>query len=224
MEGTGQDIVALSQGTGFVCVDAMVPIHFNRIGRLELLGEWFGPRVFTANVVLEEEIKGTVDRHPENQAIVEAEWLFSVPVDEIDDIALVASLRKRWGSKDDKDRGEAELIALCRRYGWTAIMDDEVGRKAARDCGVTRAYMVTTVIAAASAGLIHPQEAWKLHCSIESGQHGAILTSDECHKPVFMQCVERFVQISEKRGNPLWPAILATKGLDDVVIATRRET
>jgi predicted nucleic acid-binding protein len=221
METSGKDIVALSTGPDFVCLDAMVPIHFNRVRHLELLGDWFGPRVFTANVIMEEEIRGALARHPENLAIVDSGWLVSVPVDKIEDIALVASLRRRWGSKDDKDRGEAEVIALCKRYGWTAIMDDDVGRSAAKEYGVPCVYMLTTMIAAASCGLIAKQEAWKLHCSIEQERRRAMLTAQDCHKPVFMECIERFARVGEKRGNLHWPEILAMKGLDDVVIWTR---
>jgi predicted nucleic acid-binding protein len=224
VEASGQDIVALSTGPGFVCLDAMVPIHFNRVRRLELLGQWFGPRVFTSNVIMEEELRGALARHPENRAIAETEWLVSVPVDEIEDIELVASLRKRWGSKDGEDRGEAEVIALCKRYGWTAIMDDDVGRKAAKEYGVPCVYMLTTIIAAASCGLITPTEAWQLHCSVKGGQRGAALTSDDCHKLVFMECIKRFARIGEKFGNPRWPEILAIKGLDDLVIWTRNNT
>jgi predicted nucleic acid-binding protein len=221
METSGSDIVALSTGPGFVCLDAMVPIHFNRVGHLELLGNWFGPRVFTANVIMEEEIRGALDRHPANRAILDSDWLVSVPVDVIEDIALVASLRRRWGSKDYKDRGEAEVVALCRRYGWTAIMDDEVGRKAAKDNRVPCVYMLTAIVAAASCDLITRQEAWSLHCSIARAQKGSMLTAQDCHRPVFMDCVDRFVRIGEKRGNPRWPGILASKGLDDVIIWTR---
>lgn len=224
METSGTDIVSLSTGPGFVCLDAMVPIHFKRVGRLELLGEWFGPRVFTANVIMEEEIRGALDRHPDNRAILDSDWLVSVPVDEIEDIELVASLRRRWGSKDDKDRGEAEVVALCKRYGWTAIMDDEVGRRAAKDNGVPCVYMLTAIIAAASCGLIPLQEAWKLHCSVAKGQKGTMLTAQDCHKPVFADCVSRFVRIGEKRGKLRWPEILATYGLDGVVIWKRNHT
>jgi predicted nucleic acid-binding protein len=202
----------------------MVPIHFNRVGRLEVLTEWFGPRVFTANVIMEQELRGALGRHPENQAIVEADWLQSVPVDEFEDIELVASLRRRWGSRDDRDRGEAEVIALCRRYGWTAIMDDDVGRSAAREYGVPRVYMLTIMLAAASCGLINPAEAWKLHCSIERERRRAVLTPEEVHKPVFMKCVDQLSRVNARQGNPRWPAILAVNGLDDIVIWTRRNT
>jgi predicted nucleic acid-binding protein len=221
---SGKDIVALSTGPGFVCLDAMVPIHFNRVGRLEVLGDWFGPRVFTANVIMEQELRAALPRHPENRAILESDWLLSVPVDEIEDIQLVASLRRRWGSKDDEDRGEAEVVALCRRYGWTAIMDDDVGRKAAKEHGVPCVYMLTVILAAASCGLITPGEAWKLHYSIEQERRRAVLTAQDCHRPVFMHCIEHFTRVSEKRGNLHWPEILATKGLDDLVLWTRRKT
>jgi predicted nucleic acid-binding protein len=224
VEATGKDIVGVSTGTGFVCLDAMVPIHFNRVGRLEVLGEWFGPRVFTANVIMEQEIRGALDRHPENNAILSSEWLVSVPVDESEDIKVVASLRRRWGSRDDRDRGEAEVIALCRRHGWTAIMDDEVGREAAKQHGAARVYMLTTMLAAASCGLVTAAEAWKLHRAIERERRRAILTADECHKPVFMKCVENITRAGEKRGTSQWPEILALRGLDDVVLWTRHNT
>lgn len=224
MEASGQDIVALAKGPGFICLDAMVPIHFNRIGRLPLLCGWFGPRVFTANVVMEEEIRGALGRHPENRAIVDSDWLVSVPVDEIEDIKLVASLRKRWGSRDDQDRGEAEVVALCRRYGWTAIMDDDVGRSAAKEHGVSCVYMLATMLVAASCGLMTSAEAWKLHCSIERTRRRAVLTADECHRPVFMKCIEQFIRVGEKMGGRRWPDILARRGLDDLVLWTRKNT
>lgn len=224
MEVPGKDIVALSSGPGFVCLDAMVPIHFNRVGRLEILGDWFGPRVFTSNVIVEQEIRGALARHPENKAILDSDWLQSVPVDEIEDIELVASLRRRWGSRDDQDRGEAEVVALCRRNGWTAIMDDDVGREAAKEHGVPCVYMLTVMLAAASCGLVSPPEAWKLHCSIERERRRAVLTPDDVHRPVFMKCVEHFSRVGSKLGNPPWPEILAVKGLDDIVIWTRKNT
>lgn len=222
MEAPGRDIVALSKGPGFVCLDAMVLIHLNRVRRLDVLREWFGPRVFTANVIVEQELRGTLDRHPENKAILDSKWLSSVPVDDIEDIQLVAHLRRRWGSKDDRDRGEAEVIALCRRYGWTAVMDDEVGRKAAKEYGVPRVYILTTILAAASCGLVSPEEAWKLHCSIERERRRAVLSAGESHKPVFMKCIEHFTRVGEKMGDRRWPDILAQSGLDDLVIWTRR--
>ena len=224
MEASGKDIVALSTGPGFVCLDAMVPIHFNRVRCLEVLGDWFGPRVFTANVIMEQELRGALGRHPENKAILDSDWLLAVPVDEIEDIELVASLRRRWGSRDDRDRGEAEVVALCRRYGWTVIMDDDVGRQAAKEHGVSCVYMLTTMLAAASCGLVTPPEAWKLHCSVERERRRAMLTAEECHRPVFMKCIEHIARVGEKRGHRRWPEILATKGLDDVVLWTRKNT
>lgn len=224
MAVSGKDTVALPTGPGFVCLDAMVLIHFNRVGRLKVLRDWLGPRVFTANVITEQELRRGLPRHPENRAILDSEWLFPVPVDEMEDIALVASLRRRWGSKDDQDRGEAEVVALCARYGWTAIMDDEVGRKAAKEHTVPCVYMLTTVLAAASCGLITPAEAWRLHCSIERERKRAVLSAGESHRPVFMKCVEQFTRVGEKLGDRRWPEILAMKGLDDLVIWTRRNT
>jgi predicted nucleic acid-binding protein len=224
VEVPGKDMVALSTGPGFVCLDAMVLIHFNRVSRLEVLAELFGPIVFTANVIMEQELRGKLRRHPENKAILDSDWLVSVPVDEIEDIQLVASLRGRWGSKDDQDRGEAEVVALCRRYGWTAVTDDDVGRKAATDHGVPRVYMLTVMLAAASCGRVTSAEAWKLHCSIERERRRAVLSPDEVHRPVFMKCVEHFSRVGAKVGNPPWPEILAVKGLDDIVIWTRKNT
>lgn len=224
MGDSGQEQVAASIGPGFVCLDAMVLIHFNRVGRPEVLKDWFGPRVFTAHVIAECELSESLARHPENKAILQAEWLEAVRVDVIEDIRFVGELRQRWGSKDDRDRGEAEVIALCRRYGWTAVMDDEVGRNAATDHGVPRVHMLTVMLAAASCGLVSSAEAWKLHCSIERERRRAVLTAEEVHRPVFMKCVEHFSRVGAKLGNPRWPGILAVKGLDDIVIWTRRNT
>ena len=222
--GNAQAAGSLPAGPGFICLDSMVLIHFNRVGRLEVLCEWFGPLVFTAHAVLELELGAAVRRHPENKAILEADWLKPVPVDEVEDIKLVADLRQRWGSRDDGDRGEAEIIALCGRHGWTAIMDDDVGRTAAKEHGVARVYMLTAMIAAASHGLVTPEEAWRLHCSIEAERRRAILSAGDAHKPVFMACVSHFRRLTEKRGGPPWPEMLAVKGLDDLVVWVRKNT
>ena len=200
----------------------MVLIHFNKVGHLDLLEKWLGPQVFTANVITEQELRRGLAHHPENRAILDADWLVPVSVDEMDDIALVASLRRRWGSKDDRDRGEAEVVALCARYGWTAIMDDEVGRRAAKPQGIACVYMLTAIIAASAAGLLAPDEAWKLHSSIERERRMAILSPDEVHRPVFMKCIEQFRRVAERQRNPEWPRILSLHGLDDLVIATRK--
>jgi hypothetical protein len=85
-------------------------------------------------------------------------------------------------------------------------------------------YMLTTMVAAASCGLVPSAEAWKLHCSIERERRRAVLSADEVHRPVFMKCIEHFTRVGAKVGNPPWPEILAVKGLDDIVTWTRRNT
>jgi predicted nucleic acid-binding protein len=211
------------RGAGCVCLDAMVLIHFNRCDLLSTLGNWFAPSAFTTEFIAQQEIGGpALKRHHENRKILDCSWLRSVPVVDPKDLALVADLRRLWGSQDTEDMGEAEVVALSRRYGWTAILDDDVGRTAAEQHGVPRVYMLTMMIAAAAHDLLTPKEAWAMHCTIESERRRAILTVEEVHRPAFLAAIDLFRRYHERIGSPKWPRLLAAPKLDGIVLYARK--
>lgn len=211
----------LPGGSGWVCFDTTALIHFNAVGGLDMLGSWF-PRAFAPEVVIEEEIRGPLASYPKNQAILDAEWLESVKVEEPGDLKDVAAIHGRFGRRAGKDRGEAEVVVLCARHGWTAIIDDTQGQRAAKDYEASCCTILTTVLAAAGVGLIEARAAWQLHADLEKsrGSGRSALKAEKVHRKAFEECIRRFGRIADQR-NLRWPEILALKGADGLVIRTR---
>lgn len=207
-----------------MCFDTTALIHFNTIGELEILGEWF-PRAFAPAVVIEEEIRGHLIKYPGNQAILDAEWLETVDVTEPSDLRNVAEIHRRFGRAANQDRGEAEVVVLCARHGWTGIIDDSSGQVAARDYNARHCSILTMILAATAHGLITREDAWKLHCDLDASRGGgrSALTRQSVHRPPFQACVDRFAAIVRSR-DLIWPHTLATPGFDGLVIRTRNKT
>jgi predicted nucleic acid-binding protein len=217
------------RGPAYVCFDATQLFAFNRVDRLDTLGDWF-PKAFVPNVVIEKEVRPFVRKYPKNQRILSATWLHSVAVESDSGLRLVAHLRDRvWKSPPEKDRGEAEVLALCRDYGWIAILDDEQARVAAeRHAKAPRAMLLTIIIAAAAYEKISRNDAWKLHVDIDKARKKmgigsrSFLTSDLCHEGVFAKCIDMFGGFRDKFDNPEWPTFLAIPSLDELVDWVRR--
>ena len=156
-----------------------------------------------------------IDRYRENQDIVDATWLNVVPVEHEDDLKLVAYLlEERWASDEGKDRGEAEVVAVCRRNGWLAILDDAEGRKAADDYGVCHISFLGVIVGAAAQAKLRPNDAWDLHVEIDNArkvikpQSFSFLTSDASAKPDFMDAVSAARKAWINRDRADWHEIL----------------
>ncbi len=221
------------RGLDYACFDATQLIAFNEVGALDVLGCWF-PKAFMPNVVSEAEVRAHLDKFPQGQRILDAEWLEAVAVESDEGLELVRFLREDiWKSGLGKDRGEAEVLALCRDYGWLAILDDEQARKAAtrENIKIPSAMLLTVIIAAAAHGLIAPGKAWQLHAAIDKERSEkknlgsfSYLTGRKVHRPAFMNSINEFRSIHKKQGEPAWPRLLATSGLDGVVSAVLRKS
>lgn len=214
----------LPTGSAWVCFDTTALIHFNAIGQLGTLGTWF-PRAFVPTVVIEDEIREHVARYPKNQAILDAAWLESVAITEPDRLRDVGEIHKRFGRRAGQDRGEAEVVVLCAYHGWTGIIDDSNGQRAARDYKAPHCSILTMILAATAHGLIESNDAWKLHAALEESRgHGrSALTAQASHRRPFESCIQHFARIAKQRGLD-WPHILGVSGMDDLVIRTRNTT
>ena len=217
-------MTSLPKGSGWICFDTTALLHFNAVGHLDTLGSWF-PRAFAPEVVIEEEIREPLPRYPKNQAILDAGWLEAVTVEEPSDLKDVAEIHKRFGRRAGQDRGEAEVVVLCARYGWTAIIDDTNGQRAAQDYNAPCCTILTMILGAAGGGLIESRDAWQLHTDLETsrGPGRSALKAEKVHRNAFEQCVRQFARISEQRKLQ-WPEVLALKGADGLVIRTRNTT
>lgn len=207
----------LPTGPEQLCLDAMVLIAYNNAGYLEFLGNLVG-RAYTADVITRREIFGGIGRYPQNQAILDADWLVEAPVRD-EDAIVVSTIHGAWGSGDHEDMGEAEIIALCSRHGWTAITDDAQGRGTLEAYEVRYGYRCSLLLAAAACGEqeLDGPAAWEIHREVEQGSHVAEETR-------YLQCVEFAKKVHERRGSPPWPALLGDPYLDHIVdVADRRQ-
>lgn len=218
----------LPTGREHLCFDSTVLMAFAKAGHLDLLGEWFR-HGYAPRVVIEEEVGDWVHKYPHNQDILDAAWLECVVVDIAEDILEVERIRREFfGSEEGKDWGEAEVIVLCQRYGWTAVLDDEEGRRyaARNDVQVPSVMMLTIIIAAAAEGLINPGEAWKAHVDVDAARGGgrSYLTGRDVHRPAFMASIQAFREIAREQDPGHWPHPLSLPGLDEVVRRVRNAT
>ena len=168
--------------------------------------------------MLESEIPRGIAQHPKSQAILDATWLEPAAVLD-DDFEFIVSLRRLWGSTGNRDYGEAEVVALCRRYGWTAIMNDGRGRATARRNGVASVCTGALLAAVAAEHFITPDAAWSLHQELESGFNTPmILPTGEEYRPAFDRTVAGIRRWVRDNTDLVWPATLAmSPPIDDLL-------
>ncbi len=127
-----------------VVADSSPLIGLCRIGMLHLLRETFN-RVIVPEAVWRE-ITSDDDSKPGVQELLEASWIERRPVT---DVHLVHLLRKDLGP------GEAEAIVLTREIGADfLLMDERLGRSAARRLGLRCVGLVGFLIEAKRRGMI----------------------------------------------------------------------
>lgn len=204
---------SLPTGPDWLCLDTMCLILWNNAGHLDLLGRLVG-RAFTAEVIAAEELGKSLKNFPQNQRILNAPWLQAAPVENTD-AQFVARLLRLWGSGPGQDRGEAEIVALCRKHGWLAITDDKQGRGALETAGLDYAYMSSLLLAAAALQLegLDAASAWAVHHAVESGRNAPRIYREG----VFHQCVALVERLWKQAGEPAWPEFVGNPGIDYLV-------
>ena len=207
-------------GPGYVCIDATALIQFEELNQLFYFEKWFGDPVFTPHAV-EWELGKNAARKIDNKAILTAPWITKVVVDDPTDVQKVVQLRRRWSSALDKDWGEAEVIVLCQRFGWTAIMEDRTGREACIQAGIPVVYWTSMIIAAAAHGLITMKDAWNLHKSLSLTSSPGIISAHEVHKPIFEKSIAVVAQLAKKYEYG-WPQTLGSGKVDGLVERVRQ--
>lgn len=202
----------LATGPEHFCLDAMVLIGWNNAGHLDLLGDLVGP-AFTADVITQLEIKSGLNKHPQNQTILDVDWLIEAPVRE-EDAQLVADLHSLWESGPRQDMGEAEIVALARRHGWTAITDDKKGRGALETYELEYAYGASLLICAAACGErgLDAASAWAIHQAVEPQS-----TPHVGNEAQFRKCVEFAKKVQDQKSIASWRALARCPYIDHVI-------
>jgi hypothetical protein len=222
--------LALPRGSTVVGLDAMILIGYaeaDAVDTLTTLFERAGVPAFTSAWLFENELEIPVAKYPVNQRIVDLEWLKKAPVVD-EDILYVQNLLDAWGSEEGRDRGEAEIVALCTRHGWTGISDD---RKAhgvpelhahQRPFKPQMVHGAALLAAAVAENLISEGDAWATHKKVEARYDDPPLVpvSDD-YEPAFAAAVQAIRKKRDLLGQPPWP-ILLTHGTDAIVRAAVR--
>jgi predicted nucleic acid-binding protein len=124
--------------------DSSPLIALSRIGRLELLRAVFGS-VLLPTAVWDELVRAGMDR-PGAAAVLTADW---IEHRDILDVGLASLLRRDLGA------GESEAIVLAREVrDALLLMDERMGRAAARRLGLRVTGLVGVLIEARERGLL----------------------------------------------------------------------
>lgn len=127
-----------------IVADASPLIALARIGRLEMLRDLFGS-ICIPDAMWREVVEDGVDRAGAD-AVTQADWISRHSVR---DEALVSVLRLDLGA------GEAEAIVLARETGAEVfLIDERLGRAAARRLGLRVTGLVGALIEARERGLL----------------------------------------------------------------------
>lgn len=205
----------------------MILLGYAQTGVFDVLGSFFeGTKAVavTSAWLLENEIAAHIGDHPENQLIVGASWLNAAAVED-EDILYVQELLRAWGSATGRDRGEAEIVALCSQHGWTGCSDDRNAHggaalaKQGRPFAPAMVHGASLLAAAAAENLIATDDAWRVHQQVEATyDRPPLLPVDDEFERAFVVAVEAIRGKRNKLGSPDWPRLL-THGLDPIVRA-----
>ena len=206
-----------------LCLDTTALIHFEAAGvlpTLELLCTQEGDAYVPVSVVGEwhghfEDESGCVAGHP---------WLRVVRADDPSDLRIVAELSRRYPTPPDRNRGEMDVVAISKRLGFTALMEDGVGCKQADDHGVPHLAIVTLLACATAFGLIEHKHAWRTHATVENTRDTfhSILMADRDGKRGFAAAVMALRDLRTRQGDPPFAHFLAQPVLDGVLLAAAR--
>lgn len=206
-----------------LCLDTTALIHFEAAGvlsTLEILCTQEGDAYVPVSVVGEwhgqlEDDAGRVAAHP---------WLKVVRADDPTDLRVVADLARRYPTPPDRNRGEMDVVAISKRLGFTALIEDGVGCKQADDHGVPHLAIVTLLACGVAFGLIEHKQAWRTHVAVESTRDTfhSILIADRDGKRGFAAAVMALRALHRSQGGPPFARFLAQGVLDGVLLAAAR--
>lgn len=215
---------ALPRGSSVLCLDAMILIGYAEADLVDTLGTLLdktGVSVYTSEWLYENEIEVPLEKYPHNQRIADAAWLKTAPVVD-DDLLYVQNLLDAWGSATGRDRGEAEVVALCTRHGWTGISDDTKAHGVPnlhpdRPFKPTMVHGAALLAAAAAESLITVEDAWAVHQAVEARYDvPPLVPLDDEYQPAFSLSVDLIRKRRDQLGAPDWP-ILLTHDTDCIV-------
>lgn len=150
---------------GGIVFDTTSVLYLTIAGHDNLLADRYGGRAHIPAEVIEELVRGETTNGGNCARLLDGGWYRVAKVEEIEDVQLFLSLLRRWG-REERNRGEAAAIVLARRHGYTAILDDRVGRNAATELGVRHTGTIGILIQMVASGTLTLNTAWLIHMTL----------------------------------------------------------
>lgn len=206
-----------------LCLDTTALIHFEAaeaLPTLELICTQGGDAHVPLSVV------GEWHGHTSDPAghVAGFPWLRIVRADDPADLRVVADLAGRYATPPGRDIGEMDVVAVSKRLGYTALMEDGVGCKQADDHGVPHVAIVTLLACSVAYGLIEHRAAWRTHEAVEQTREPfhSILIADRDGRRGFSAAVMALRAYKQRCGDPPLPVFAARGGIDGVLLAAAR--
>jgi hypothetical protein len=211
---------------GALCLDTTALIHFEEadvLPTLELMCTQEGNAFVPVTVV------GEWHGHDEDPAghVTGHQWLKVVRADDAADLRIVADLSRRYPTPPDKNQGEMDVVAISKRLGYVALMEDGEGCKQADDHGVAHVAIVTLLACCVAYGILDHRLAWRTHVAVEAtrGSFHSILIADRDGRRGFASAVLALRHLKQAEGDPALVDFMhrpGRAGLDGVLLAAAR--
>ena len=116
------------------CFDTMCLSQFARAERLDVLRDLLVERECWTTSVVRAELATGAQLHPQLTEALNVEWMHVASLDALDDLGCFVKWANRLGSQE-RDLGEASVLAAAELRGGIAITDDRDATKVARRHG-----------------------------------------------------------------------------------------
>jgi len=116
------------------CFDTMCLSQFARAERLDVLRDLLVERECWTTSVVHAELARGAELHPLVAEALKVEWMHVASLDALDDLGCFVKWANRLGSQE-RDLGEASVLATAERRGGIAITDDRDATAVARRHG-----------------------------------------------------------------------------------------
>jgi len=135
--------------------------HFARAQRLDALKTILAGHTAVIPKVVVDELKQGLHLHKELTSVIEADWIEHRQIQTDAEVEVFSKYVARLVSSG-RNVGEAAVLALAETIGATAVIDDAVAHRIARQSGVSCKRTLALFVEAASLGVIQFSEVSEL--------------------------------------------------------------
>lgn len=124
--------MALSLDINGLVFDTTCLSHFAIADRIDVLGHYVsGVPCYSTTVVLDEIRRGAV-KYPQLEAVAAQEWISFQRMDSsVERLTSFVRWTTMFGSQNDRDLGEASVMAVAAELNVTALVDDQAAKRVA---------------------------------------------------------------------------------------------